>query len=84
MGAVVGTSFAGTPSLVRVQKYGFDTSHESAIRRSRAQFVASGVTLFLCDIVFSRLGATASNYGWLGQFRGPDSPLGNGDSPRYP
>jgi hypothetical protein len=51
-GGGVGASFVRTPGSARGTEYGFHTSHGNAIRRSRAQCVATGVTLFFCDIFF--------------------------------
>jgi hypothetical protein len=48
-GSDVGASLARPPSSVRGEKYGFCSSHGSAICRSHAHYVASGVTLVWCD-----------------------------------
>ena len=50
--AVVGLSCVRASTSGITSEYGFHTSQESAIRRSQAQFVASGVTLFPCDMFF--------------------------------
>jgi hypothetical protein len=58
-------NFASSASSVRGGKYGFHTSHGSAIRRNQAQFVATGVALKLCDI--SSFPVTGRDFGAPGR-----------------